>query len=253
MSTFFDSGHAKNAFNLDKLNQIIATFGASYNPANAAISLASLTLLHTNANTRINAVHQALNDWKNATNDREIAFQDLAKFSTQLLGALESMAVAPQTIDDFKSLLRKMRGSAKLTKADAGIIANPPAVPEEDTGNSNSQQSYDNKVQHFSQMILLLQAEPLYVPNEIDFTLPKLQNKLANLASVNSAANASNAALKAARIGRNTFFYKSGTGLLSLVKAVKAYVKSLYGAASQQYAEVAEVRFYRVVPANKAN
>jgi hypothetical protein len=93
MSTFFDSGHAKNAFNLDKLNQILATFGASYNPANPVIGTAALTLLHTNANTKLNAVSQALTDWKNATNDREIAFQDLAKFCTQLLGALESMAV----------------------------------------------------------------------------------------------------------------------------------------------------------------
>lgn len=253
MSTFFDSGHAKNAFNLDKLNQIIATFGASYNPANAAISAANLTLLHTNANAKINAVNLAFNDWKNSTNDREIVFQNLDKFSTQLLGALESMAVAPQTIADFRALVRKMRGDAKLTKADAGIVANPPAVPTEDTGNSNSQQSYDNKVQHFSQMVMLLQAEPLYSPNEIEFTLPKLQNKLALLASSNSAANASNAALKAARIDRNIFFYKAGTGLLALVKQVKAYVKSLFGATSQQYAEVAEVRFYRVVPANKAN
>ena len=36
MSNYFETGHAKNVANLLKLNQLIATFGTTYNPSNNA-------------------------------------------------------------------------------------------------------------------------------------------------------------------------------------------------------------------------
>ena len=256
MSTQKDSGHAKNAFNLDKLNQIITTFGASYNPANVALTLVELKKLHLKAVAKLTATNVAFNDWKNATNDREIAFQDLDTFSTKLLAALQSAGVTPQTFDDFKSLVHKMRGDKKITKADAGKTPNPnpPATPPvDDNSISNSQQSYDNKLQHFSQMVLLLAAEPLYVPNEVSMTVANLQAQLIALGTINSSTNNSYALLKAARIDRNTFFYKDVTGLLSIVSQVKSYVKSLYGVNSQQYKEVTAIPFFRVIRKKDAN
>ena len=253
MSAQFDSGHAKNAANLSKLNQILATFGASYNPVNPKITLASLLILETTADANLATVNTALNDWKLATNNREIEFQDLAKFSTQLLGALESMGVSPQTIDDFKSLVRKMRGTGKQSKTDPNPNPNPNNPPTDEGGISNSQQSFDNKLQHFEKMILLLQSEPLYVPNEPAYTVAKLQLKLTALNTLNTAANNSCAILKSKRISRNTLFYKDATGLLSIIKSVKAYVKALFGATSQQYKALTAVPFFRVIPANKAN
>jgi len=267
MSTSLNSGHAKNAVNLSKLNQILATFGGSYNPANKHINLPSLVVLQTSADDKLTAVNTALTTWKNDTNNREIAFQDLDKFSTKLLGALQSMDVAPQTIDDFQALVKKMRGEGKLTKADAGKT-NPdgsqpdptkPAgdptqpAPIPDPTISTSQQGFDNKLEHFGKMVLLLQNEALYIPNEAGFTVAELSTKLTTLIAANDTANTSSANLQAARIDRNTFFYKDGTGILSTVKQVKSYVKSLYGANSQQYKAVTAVPFFRVVPAKKAN
>ena len=37
MSNYFETGHAKNVANLLKLNQLIVTFGTTYNPSNNAI------------------------------------------------------------------------------------------------------------------------------------------------------------------------------------------------------------------------
>jgi hypothetical protein len=49
--------------------------------------------------------------------------------------------------------------------------------------------------------------------------------------------------LKNARIQRNTFFYAKDTGLLDLVKQVKAYIKSVYGASSPQYRAANDIKF----------
>jgi len=256
MATQKDSGHAKNAFNLDKLNQVLTTFGAAYNPANAKITLAGLQTMYTNANAKLSDFGQAYTDWKNATNKREIEFEDLDKFSTKLLGALQSTGASQQTIDDFNSLVRKMRGDSKKAKnaPESTPIPSPTPTPNQTENSvSTSQQSFDNKLQHFSQMVLLLGSEPLYVPNETAYTVAKLQGKLTALTAANTAANLASANLKAARIARNTYFYQENSGLLDMIKQVKAYVKSIYGANSQQFAEVAAIPFFRILPTDKAN
>lgn len=256
MSTFFETGHAKNVANLLKLNQQIATYGVAYNPSNNAIKAAVLATLYTTANSKLTAVNNLFTTWKNATNARELAFEPLAKQATQILASLQSLGIVQQTIDDFEFQVKKFRSSgSKLTKADAGkVIApdtpdpNAPVTTVETTSISTSQQSFDNKLQHFEKMILILQSVPTYNPNEVALKVTSLQTQLTNLTTLNNAANTSYANLKAARIDRNNIFYTKNTGMLDLVKLTKAYIKSLYGASSPQYHAVSSLKFVRVIP-----
>lgn len=259
MATQYETGHAKNVANLLKFNQHIATLGLTYNPANTTITAAALATLHTMANTSLTNVNTAYNNWKNATNAREIAFLPLDKLSTQLLGALQSTSAASQTVNDMVSLVRKLRGDGKLTKADAGIaedqvqaIPNPNPVPEEEVSISNSQQSYDNKLQHLAKIILLLQSVPSYIPNEVGFQVASLQALFTNLTMLNNAANTSYANLRSARIARNLTFYASDTGMLDRIRKAKAYIRSIYGATSQQYIAANAIKFVRVISKKKA-
>lgn len=260
MSSYYETGHIKNGANLLRLNQIIATFGATYNPSNNAIKLTALGTLATNANTKLSDVSTNFTNWKNATNGRELAFEPLRKEVTQILGALQSLGVSQQTIDDFTFQVNKFRSSgSKLTKADAGIADTSPEAklteatdPAEAKTISTSQQSFDNQIQHFQKMILILQSVASYNPNETAFKVVTLQTQLANLNTLNNAANTSYATLKNARIQRNLFFYAKDTGALDIVRQVKAYVKSVYGASSQQYIAVNAIKFTRVVPKKSA-
>lgn len=260
MSNYFETGHAKNVANLLKLNQLIATFGATYNPSNNAIKAPALATLYTNANTKLSDVNTNFTNWKNATNQRELAFDPLTKEATQILGALQSLGIAQQTIDDFEFQVKKFRSSgSKLPKTETGkIIApettdpNAPVTTVETTSISTSQRSFDNQLQHFQKMILILQSVPSYNPNETAFKVATLQTQLANLTTLNNAANTSYANLKNARIQRNIFFYAKDTGVLDLVKQTKAYIKSLYGAGSQQYIAANALKFTRVVPKKSA-
>ena len=260
MSGYYETGHSKNVANLLRLNQLIATFGTTYNPSNVAIKTTALATLYTNANTKLSDVNTNYTNWKNATNARELAFDPLTKLTTQILGALQSLGLPQQTIDDFESQVKKFRSSgSKLTKADAGIVVTPPAekvaAPEttdEATTISTSQRSFDNQLQHFQKIILILQSVTTYNPNENAFKVTTLQTQLTNLITLNNAANTSYATLKNARIQRNTFFYAKDTGLLDIVKQTKAYIKSLYGASSQQYQAANAIKFTRVVPKKSA-
>ncbi|MCC6180833.1 MAG: hypothetical protein IT237_03265 [Bacteroidia bacterium] len=260
MSNYYETGHAKNVANLLRLNQLIATFGANYNPSNNAIKATALATLYTNANTKLSDVNNNFTTWKNATNARELAFDPLRKEVTQLLGALQSTGATQQTIDDLAFQVNKFRTSgSKLTKADSGIVDTTPAEkvvaptdPIETKTISTSQQSYDNQLQHFQKIILILQSVPAYNPNEVPFKVATLQTQLTNLSNINNAANTSYANLKNARIQRNLFFYAKDTGLLDLVKQTKAYIKSLYGSKSQQYIAANAIKFTRVIPKKSA-
>lgn len=260
MSTFFETGHQKNVANILKVNQTVATFGATYNPSNNNIKLPALGTLYTNANTKLTDVNTNFTNWKNATNSRELVFDPLTTEVTQILGALQSLGIPQQTIDDFEFQVKKFRSSgSKLTKADAGIVETPPEAKTTDPvetietkTHSTSQRSFDNQLQHFQKIILILQSVPSYNPNEVPFKIVTLQAQLANLITYNNAANTSYATLKNARIQRNTFLYAKDTGVLDLMKQVKAYVKSVYGAKSQQYAAINAIKFTRVVPKKSA-
>lgn len=256
MTSTPETGHAKNVANLSKLNQIIVSFGGTYNPSNSAITLTSLQSLYSNANAQLTAFNTAFANWKNATNNREIAFEPLGKLSTQILGALQSLPLPKQTIDDFEVLVKKFRSrSKKASKSqplagNAGQEENVAALATDPAGPktiSTSQQSFDNKLQHFEKMLLILQGIPSYAPNETALQVANLQAQQAALHTLNDAANTSYSALRQARTDRNAFFYGADTGLLDLIKNAKAYIKSIYGASSPQFHSANELKFVKVV------
>ncbi len=255
MSSVSESGHAKNVANLQKLIQTINTFGVNYNPSNTNITTTALSALYTNATTLLDAVTTNLQIWKDATNTREIAFKACTTISTQLLSTLQSFDVSQQTIDDFSALVKKMRGdsSSKPTKAEAEKLTANDTASAESTSNSTSQQSFDNKIQHFGKMITSLQNQTNYTPNETAFQVVTLQADLANLKSINTAANNAKANLTSSRIDRNKLFYGDTNNLLDVVKRTKNYIKGLYGASSQQYKSVLAIKFIRVIEKKKAN
>lgn len=261
----YESGHVRNLASLQKLTLLCTNFGVAYNPAPVNIKVAGLNTLYTNADNALTAVKNTKNDWKNATNAREIAFAPLSALSTQLLGILQSSGASKQTVKDFVSLTHKMRGErAKLTKADAGKVEDagnstqalplptdpPPVVAP--VKHSVSQRSYDNIIEHFDKMIKLLATVPAYNPNELPLKIVTLQALLASLKTVNSVANDAYSKFQLARLNRNKFFYADETGMLDIARNVKNYVKGKFGASSQEYKSANAIRFVRVIKKKEA-
>lgn len=253
MSTFSEVGHAKNVANLEDLISYCTAYGTAYNPSQTAITLASLNTLKSNADTAIANVVSMNTAFKNATNDREIAFLPLKKLTTRIINALKASGVSKQTLDDANSINRKMQG--KLTKADAGKNAQPNvmnnmALPNNPTPVVNpistSQQSYDSLIEHFSKLIDLLTSIPAYGPNEVDLSVASLNTNLTNMKTTNTAVITATTNVSNSRISRNAVLYTAVTGLVDIAGEVKSYVKSVFGATSPQYKQVSKLKFKKL-------
>ncbi|MBK6986368.1 MAG: hypothetical protein IPH32_17265 [Bacteroidetes bacterium] len=251
MSTYIESGHAKNTANFDHLIALLLTYGTNYTPSSPSLAITNLQTVLTNAQTALTNVKNEYNGWKNATNGREIAFDPLKGLSTRLLNTLVAVGANEQTIKDYKTFNAKVQGS-KLTKADAGIIEDPNAdaankttLPVKKTV-SVSQQSFDNLIEHYDKIIKLLASVPAYNPTETALKVATLQTTLANLKTLNTAAYTSAAKVSNARIARNKILYENPDALIVLAKAVKAYIKGKFGASSPEYGQVSSIKFTKV-------
>lgn len=249
MSAQFETGHGKNVANLFKFNQFLEDLGGKYSPVHAAITLPAMQTLYTNAKLGLDTAKDAEEKWKDATNRREIIFDALGVYVTRVLGVFRSLAVPQQTIDDLAFLVAKIRGNGRKSgskKTDAVVAANTdgPALPITVT-RSSSQLSFDNRIENFSKIILLLQGVPGYTPTEADLSLAGLQAHYALMVDVNNKATEAEIKLKTARDNRNTYLYASETGAIDLIKKSKAYILGVFGRTSKQYINASSFKFTR--------
>lgn len=247
MTTFSETGHAKNVANFEDLISFCIGYGATYNPVNANIKTTALQAKQTAALAALQTVKTTKTAFDNSTNAREIVFTSLKKLSTRIVNALEATTASVQTIDDAKTVNRKMQGkragsSAKLTKAPATGTPDP-IVPVVPTTISVSQLSYDSLIDNFTKLIQVVSSEPAYLPNETELKVATLNTLVANLKTSNTAVINAYTTYSNGLISRNTMLYGAGTGLTDLSAEVKKYIKSLFGATSPQYKQVSKLKF----------
>jgi hypothetical protein len=236
-----ETGHVKNAANFNELIAVCTGFGAQYNPANAAISLASLNTKYTEANTSLSNLSEGIPLLINAVNEREIKFADLSPKTTQIINALAaSEGVSEQVIKDAKTFARKIQG-----KRGSAPKTDDPNTPEDESleNISASQMSYDNRVASLFSLIELLKLQPGYTPNETELTTVSLDAYHQELAAANTAVINASVPVKNLRIARDNVLYEDETGLCDLAKKVKSYIKSVYKASSPEYKLVSGIEF----------
>lgn len=242
MASKSETGHAKVVANFEVLISFTAGYGAPYNPTKASIKLAALTAQLAAAATAMQGVKTAIGTFNSTTNAREAALKPIRPLATRIINALAATDAAPQTIDDAKSINRKIQGNR------AKAIAKPAApkgtaASESPKTSSVSQQSFDKVIDNFGLLITLLAAEPKYTPNEADLKTTALTTLLTDLKTKNTAASNATTTLSNARIARDKVLYGDTTGITDIAIAVKKYVKSVFGATSPQYRQVSGLRF----------
>lgn len=246
MPTIYETGHIKNVANLEDLISFCTGYGATFNPSKASIQLAALNALLTSCKAAIDDVRAKVTDFNNATNARQLAFANLKTLATKLINALAATDALDTTIDDAKSINRKIQGK-RASKKKTPTFSDPenPGTPDEKTI-SSSQQSYDQMTEHFAKLISLLQSEPTYTPNEADLQIAALNAILTNMTTTNTAVINAYTALSNSRIKRNDLLYKKNTGLHDIAQEVKMYIKSIFGATSPQYKQVSGIKFSKL-------
>ncbi|MDR1681339.1 MAG: hypothetical protein LBS12_06115 [Prevotellaceae bacterium] len=115
---------------------------------------------------------------------------------------------------------------------------------------SVSQRSFDQQIEHTSQLIAILDAEADYQPAETDLTVAALNTMLTAMRNTNNAAVAADVSVTAARAIRNEVLYAARTGLVDVALDVKRYVHGAFGSSSREYAMLKGIDFRKIKKLN---
>lgn len=241
MPNYYETGHAKNVANFQDLIAFATGYGANYNPTKTALKLPQLNTLYNNANSSLADVISKNTAYNNAVNARIVSFDGLRILCTRIINALQATDATQQKLADAKGFNKKIQGQ-RATKTATPVDPNTPAP----NTISTSHQSYDQLIQHFASLIAVLESEPSYAPNENDLKVTTLNTKKSDMIARNTALATSFTALSNSRIARDKILYNEITGLVDTAKAVKKYIKSVFGAGSAQYAQVSIIEFKKV-------
>lgn len=241
MPNYYETGHAKNVANFQDLIAFCTGYGTTYNPTKSALKLPQLNTLFTSGQNALADVVAKNTAYNNAVNARIASFDGLRTLCTRIISALQTTDATAEKIADAKGFNRKIQGQ-RATKTATPVDPNTPAPATI----SSSHQSYDQLIQHFAGLISVLQSEPSYAPNETDLKIATLTAKQADMTAKNTALATAFTAISNARIARDKVLYKENTGLVDTAKAVKLYIKSIFGARSAEYAQVSVIEFKKV-------
>ncbi|MDR1680900.1 MAG: hypothetical protein LBS12_03860 [Prevotellaceae bacterium] len=116
MQSTFESGHAVNISNFDKLIGILTDWGTNYAPPSDRLKLPHLNLVLGNAEDAVEDVEQCLATSINAINDRRQAFLPLNKTVTRVLYVAQIIPLNASVVKAIKELVRKIHGGRAVPK-----------------------------------------------------------------------------------------------------------------------------------------
>ena len=245
MTNTSETGHAKNVTNLESLITSIIALETSYNPSRDSIKLPALQSLLTASTESLNAVNIAQAAYSNAVAARKVAFEPFSKLITRVMNSLKASGASTQVVQSARTIVRKLQGrraSAKITEEEKKALE---AEGKEVNQISASQMSFDNRIENFDRLIMLLSSIPLYNPNEAELKVETLKALHNQLKEKNTEVILPIVQLSNSRIARNKILYSENTGLVDVALDSKTYIKSIFGATSPQYKQISKLRFIR--------
>lgn len=250
-----ETGHAKNVANFFRLITFCQSYGSSYNPVHRTLQISELMAIHQNAENAITNHHNQKASYKIAILERQNLFKLVNTLPIRIVGVLKSNFADPKNIADAQHYVQKMRGERiikppKAEEAPSQSSKTPPNETETPKKpkrlNSVSQRSYDQQINHFSQLVSLLANNGGYQTNEADLQIFALHNNLNQLQTINQSAISAEINLNATLSARNKALYLGQNNLLELAQSVKNYVKSVFGIKSQEYKTIAALKFTKL-------
>lgn len=230
---------------LDSMRKLIkacTSFAEKYNPTRDDLKVPALTTLLKDATAAVQGVNKNEIALDNASDARVRLFRPFKAFSTRIMNALAVSGAMPETIDSARTIQNAIQGRRATPKKAA-----PVDVAEADAPKtiSVSRQTASNQLSHFEKMLTILRAEPKYLPNEEELRIANLETLLQNMKDTYDAESVPELNLEAAYNLRNALF-NDKTGLCDIAADVKLYVKSVFGASSNEYKLVRSFHFKKI-------
>jgi hypothetical protein len=244
MASTTETGHAINLANFEQLKHCVISFGNAYNPVPDKLKVANLNSVGASATSAFDTLNTLNGQYLITISSRENTFDAMRTILARVGKTAEVLGVNSTVLKALRELIRKLRGERAVAKKDQSA-----AVAEGETPivyHSVSQLSFDQRIEHFSELVALLQAQVEYKPNETALTVQSLTALLLNMRATNTATVDAEILLNNARNTRNDILYAPENGLVNIALDVKKYVLAVFGANSNEYKTVKKISFRKI-------
>jgi hypothetical protein len=240
-----EKGHAKNLENLKKERDFAVSWGARYAPSNPVLLLTNINSVIAAAEAVADALQAARAPYRNATAAAADGFEPLSNLTTRVINALEASGVPASVVEDAKTYARKIKG----TRRKAAAVDDPttPDVDESQASYSASQMSRTQRIENFDALVLLLETQTLYNPNEADLKIDALQDLSTALKAKHQAVNTAYVGYSNKLGARDQIYYADGTGIVGIGSLFKKCALSAFGKNSAEHNQVKDLEFKKIV------
>lgn len=226
----------------DKVLGFCNAQGAVYNPSQESIQVAALNSLLTTAREKLKAADVSLTAYENAVNERKPVFRDLTKLACRIVAALEVSDTPTEVLEDVKAIKRRFYHPGKVPVRPSPQVTLPDGTVtvEEKYRRRLSHLDFATRVENFQKLLHRVSMVPSYNPNEADLKLDALNAALTKADDCNRNVISTFIAMKNDMLALNTFMSEK---MYVAVKAVKAYIRSVFGRNSGEYKQVVQFKF----------
>lgn len=225
--------------NLQAFNTLIGYctgYGGKYNPGRQNLRIEALQSKMEAVRQALDAVKETRVHFSNEVNARKQAFDQLPALVASVMRTLEATGASAEKLANARTFVKAFFGRLPKPVA-ADPIAQAAATPAP-VKRSQLQLAYVSKADWFARLIETVATEPLYQPNEEELSVAGLQNKLAELHSLNQRVMAARIQWSNALVARNELMFDADESLLHTAMAVKKYLRAVFGFSSPQYEQV---------------
>jgi hypothetical protein len=242
MPSTSEVGNAKNVALFEDLISYVSAYAAPkpYDPSKNSIKLPSLNTKKTDADDVMLKVDQKSPTFINTTDQRKKVFSNISELASKVRNAVIASEAPADFLPNVTQITRKLQGRRAKAKKPVDPTTPPEEVP---VTISVSQKSFDSQIALMGTLIELLSAQTGYNPNEPELKIAGLKALLLDMKNTNTAVINAYTDVTNARIARDKVLYDPETGMLRLVKDVKAYVKSVFGGKSIQFKQLSALIF----------
>jgi len=214
----YENVHVRNLANFDLLLARIFHLGNYYHPMRSTIRVEALSTVSHNARVSLSNVDILNEQYIEAVNQREQAFDALKKLNQRIAAVLEP--------------LTGMNAMEMYLLTGCGHSPHSPFADQE---------RYDFLLDSFRKIIHRLKVNDDYAPDAPDLKIMALENRFQTLNTLQKEVKRSYAVLCHAQAVRDEVLYRNGSGLVPLSSMVKQYIKYHFGWNSHLYKELADI------------
>lgn len=229
----------KNAEAFTRMVDFCTGFGGNYNPGRQTLQISALNSQVIQIRAALDAVKVAKANYDLHVNARKQAFDLVPRILAGILRRLEAAGTKPEQLDDARAYVHQFIGASPRSRT-----RTPEASEQTESvpaAKSILQLAFTSKADAFSKLIEALKTNPLYQPNEPEYTLAGLEAKLAELLQKNEVVAVARKEWRMKVIERNKVLYTNEDSMVMVARAVKKYVRGLFGHDSSEYALVKEL------------